>query len=87
MSPYLIALNEPNAWAWKQLQNTWPQQHYILTPTLAFVALEESATTGDVTSALGINAEKQILGLVANTTSGLNGYNKSAIIEWLGKNR
>ena len=61
-----IALNEPNAGAWKRLQDRWPKPHrYVLTDRLALVAPEEIMLTEDVRDVVGMNDEHEVTGFVA----------------------
>ena len=84
MSIYLVALNVPNKLAWETIQTSWPAHHFILTDHLAFVAPDEPALTATVAETIGINAEKDVLGIVVELGNKA-GYNLTSLNEWLSK--
>ena len=84
MSIYLVALNEPSELAWGAIQTNWPAHHFLLTDHLAFVAPDESALTSSIAETIGINAEKNVLGIVVELGNKA-GYNLTSLNEWLSK--
>ena len=89
MSIYLVALNQPDEGAWERLKAEWPKsRRYILTDRLAFVAPEEMSLTEDIGEIVGMNAEFDVTGFVAEIQYGtINGWNRQALWEWLSKNQ
>ena len=86
MSTYLIVLNEPDEAAWKRLAEKWPARHYILNERVAAVAPDGISITEEVTDALGMDETGKVVGIVAEIRhEAVNGWNRRALWEWLGK--
>ena len=84
MSVYAVSLNQADEAAWETLRKEWPERHFILTDRLAFVAPEGITTTAQISEAVGIGGESNLLGLVLEV-SAHSGFNKSDLWEWLRK--
>ena len=87
MSVYVIILKEPKTEVWEQVRETWPNHHYILSDTAAFVAPAGISLIGQVCDRLGINdVQKNANGVVLEITA-YQGYSDTALGEWLTKAR
>ena len=84
MSIYIVTLNAPSELAWERLKDTWPKRHRIVTDHIAFVAPEDTSTTGEIGKAIGMNSEDKIMGVVAEINEGaVNGWNDVSVWEWV----
>ena len=85
MTVYAVFLNEPSSEAWQALEREWPDgRSFTLTENLAFVAPTGLTLTADIARAVGIDEERQRLGIVFEWTSH-NGFNRGDLWEWLRK--
>lgn len=84
MTIYAIVLNEPNEAAWRQVKSEWPDRHYIVTDSLAFVAPEGFILTEDIAEAIGMDERGGVTGVVIEVTS-YSGFNKPGLWEWARK--
>ena len=82
MSAYAIILNTPNANVQHLVQETWPNDHIILTDRIAFVAVRPATTTQEIADKLGMNQEGKMRGLVFDATY-IAGWNDGQLSEWL----
>ena len=82
MAVYAVILNDPSDAAWQRVRE-W-DQHFVLTDRIAFVATEDLTLTHDVATAVGMNKDGGVRGIVIEATN-RSGWNDSLFIEWLGK--
>ena len=86
MSTYAVYLDEPNEGVWDTVKAKWPGRHYILDDRMAFVAPAGITTSAQVSEAVGICEDQQLLGVVIDC-SRYSGFNRHDLWEWLDKAR
>ncbi len=84
MSIYAVILKQPAPPAWEKIEETWPDHHYFLSKTAAFVAVAGISTTEQLREVIGVNDTQRINGVVIEIAS-YNGYGDTSFKEWLGK--
>ncbi|MCY4303436.1 MAG: hypothetical protein OXC62_01410 [Aestuariivita sp.] len=85
MKVYAIFLNKPNETCWETIQESWPENHFILTNNLAFIVANDNITTKQIADKVGISgSDKEMVGIVFEFGS-YNGFNNGDLWEWLGK--
>lgn len=57
MSLYAVILKQPDAVAWEKIRERWPDYHYFLSETAAFVAATGISTTEQIRDEIGLNLE------------------------------
>ena len=84
MNIYMIVLDEPNDSAWQNIQEFWPEDHFIHTERVAFIADNNlMMLTSDISTKVGIG-EVTFNGIAVNTTS-YYGHSSMRLWEWLAK--
>ena len=84
---YLVALTEQDADVWTKIKSEWPERHYIINETLAFVSISPNGVSApsSICERVGINAEMgKALGLVLRVNpSALAGALPTPAVDWL----
>ena len=88
MSVYLVALDEPNAGAWRRLEATWPDRHLVLDDRVALVSPDGISLTEEICEAVGMSKDHLVGGFVAEVNyDAFNGWTNPRLWEWLRKYR
>ena len=83
MDIYAIVLNEPSEPAWDRIKEHW-ENHYLVSDTLALIAMEGTAITSNIAQSIGMNETDAVEGIVFQI-SHYNGWHDRATWEWLAK--
>lgn len=83
MFRYIIILQEPNADAWQQVKDVW-DHHYIVSETMAMIAVDKSVLAREITDALGMDMTAGCAGFVLEYTWWY-GYWDRDLMRWMNK--
>ena len=87
MTVYLVALTGKDDEAWTKIKAEWPERHYMISDTLAFVSVSPNGVSApsSICERIGINAAAgNALGLVLRINlSALAGTLPTPAVDWL----
>ena len=83
MDTYAIVLNEPSEAAWNRIKENW-ESHYLVSDTLALIAMESTALTLNIAQSIGMNETDAVGGIVFQIIH-YNGWHDRTTWEWLAK--
>lgn len=84
VSIYAVILKQPDAVAWEKIRERWPDYHYFLSETAAFVAVAGISTIEQIRDEIGLNSTQRINGVLVEVLT-YGGYSDTALGAWLKK--
>ncbi len=85
MTTFAIVLNNKSDKAWNAVKENWPESHFIVSDTLAMISGDRNKVlTSQIRDKVGMGEHEDITGIVLQI-SYYDGFNATALWEWMEK--